>query len=117
MSNNNSNNNNSGKNCSGTAGTTTTTNNGFTTINTANSWWNGSATITDLYTTEEEYDELDINNWEVYREQKEQAKVKCGNAEGYECIKCNDFYPMAEINMPNKTFECYSCRKGLFSIK
>ena len=107
MSNNNNNNNNSGNNCSGATGSTT--------INTANSWWNGGSVIMDPYIIEE-YNELDINS-EMYVEPWEQAKVKCGNAEGYECIKCNDFYPMAEINMPNKTFECYSCRKGLFSIK
>jgi NAD-dependent SIR2 family protein deacetylase len=46
-------------------------------------------------------------------EQKPQPKVIHGNVEGYDCIKCGEFYPMAELNMPNKTFCCYSCRNGL----
>lgn len=47
-----------------------------------------------------------------------QAKVTVGNAEGYECSRCLDFYPMAELNQPDEAIECtyftcYSCRKGL----
>lgn len=47
-----------------------------------------------------------------------QAKVVVGNAEGYECVTCKDFYPMAELNQPDNateytSFACYSCRKGL----
>jgi hypothetical protein len=50
-----------------------------------------------------------------------QEKVVCGNTEGYNCISCQQFFPMAELNLPKdksyKTkFECYSCRNGL-SIK
>ena len=42
-----------------------------------------------------------------------QAKIKVGHEEGYACIKCADFYPYAEINQPDKTFKCWSCRNGL----
>lgn len=42
-----------------------------------------------------------------------QAKVKCGNEEGYICVKCQNFYPYAELNQPNKTFKCWSCRNGM----
>lgn len=47
-----------------------------------------------------------------------QKKVKVGNAEGYECTDCKDFYPMAELNQPDGvieyvSFTCYGCRKGL----
>jgi hypothetical protein len=50
-----------------------------------------------------------------------QNKVKIGNAEGYECTGCKDFYPMAELNQPENskectTFTCYSCRNGLSII-
>ena len=50
-----------------------------------------------------------------------QSKVQHGNCEGYECADCKDFYPMAELNMPEDTkdpirFECYSCRKGLRTL-
>ncbi len=50
-----------------------------------------------------------------------QNKVWCGNCEGYECSECKDFYPMAELNMPEDSkdpirFECYSCRKGLRTL-
>jgi hypothetical protein len=49
-----------------------------------------------------------------------QPKVKHGNEEGYECTRCADFFPMAELNMPEDvavddrvSFACYACRKGL----
>lgn len=47
-----------------------------------------------------------------------QLKIKRGNAEGYECMDCKDFCPMAELNMPEGSseftgFKCYSCRNGL----
>lgn len=42
-----------------------------------------------------------------------QAKAKCGNQEGYHCVRCNDFFPYAEINQSNQTFKCWSCRNGL----
>ncbi len=50
-----------------------------------------------------------------------QQKVKIGNEEGYECDKCKDFYPMAELNQPDGSdactnFTCYGCRKGLKTI-
>ena len=50
-----------------------------------------------------------------------QSKVFQGNAEGYECDSCKDFYPMAELNMPEDSkecthFRCYGCRKGLITI-
>ncbi len=50
-----------------------------------------------------------------------QCKVIRGNAEGYECDECEDFYPMAELNMPEDSkecthFRCYGCRKGLITI-
>lgn len=50
-----------------------------------------------------------------------QEKVTRGNCEGYECITCKDFYPMAELNMPEESkdptsFKCYGCRKGLITI-
>ena len=52
---------------------------------------------------------------------EKQAKVVRGNAEGYECDECFDFYPMAELNMPEDSkscshFRCYGCRKGLKTI-
>jgi hypothetical protein len=52
---------------------------------------------------------------------EKQAKVVRGNAEGYECDECSDFYPMAELNMPEGSkncshFRCYGCRKGLITI-
>lgn len=40
----------------------------------------------------------------------EQKRVKCGNQEGYECVKCKGFYPFAEINCSNRTFKCWECR-------
>lgn len=42
-----------------------------------------------------------------------QAKVKVGHQEGYECIRCGEFYPYSEINQPDNTFKCWSCRNGL----
>jgi len=47
-----------------------------------------------------------------------QQKVTRGNCEGYNCITCNDFYPMAELNSPKDaveftTFACYECRNNL----
>lgn len=47
-----------------------------------------------------------------------QDKVKKGNEEGYECVECKYFSPMAELNTPEEAniktnFKCYSCRKGL----
>lgn len=59
--------------------------------------------------------EVDFND-EDFRPEYQQPKVKQGNAEGYCCIKCKDFYDMAEINMPDKTFQCYSCREGLETV-
>lgn len=58
-------------------------------------------------------------DWAV--EKKKQEKVLRGNAEGYECEECKDFYPMAELNQPSGastfyTFKCYSCREGLRTI-
>lgn len=51
-------------------------------------------------------------------EQSKQAKVQQGNIEGYECISCKEFSPMAELNLPldneeKYEFACYSCRNGL----
>lgn len=50
-----------------------------------------------------------------------QQKVQVGNAEGYECTDCKDFYPLAELNQPDNaneytSFTCYGCRKGLKTI-
>ena len=47
-----------------------------------------------------------------------QSRITIGNAEGYECSECQEFYPMAELNQPDNVdeftiFTCYSCRKGL----
>lgn len=47
-----------------------------------------------------------------------QQKVRRGNLEGYECMACQDFSPMAELNIPEgsldcNAFKCYSCRHGL----
>lgn len=47
-----------------------------------------------------------------------QQKVISGDEEGYKCIACDDFYPMAELNYPEGNeihfeFKCYTCRKGL----
>lgn len=58
-------------------------------------------------------------DWAV--EKTKQEKVTRGNAEGYECEECQDFYPMAELNQPDDaktfyTFKCYSCRKGLRTL-
>lgn len=50
---------------------------------------------------------------EYFEDYKPQEKVKCGNEEGYACIKCNEFYPFATLNQQNKTFKCWSCRNGL----
>jgi hypothetical protein len=57
-------------------------------------------------------------DWAVPEKQK---KVIRGNAEGYECNECSDFYPMAELNMPEDSkeptkFRCYGCRKGLITV-
>jgi hypothetical protein len=46
-----------------------------------------------------------------------QPKVKCGNAEGYECSKCKTFNEYAELNCPEESndctfYTCYACRKG-----
>lgn len=48
-------------------------------------------------------------------EEEPQEKIKCGNEEGYLCVRCCEFYPFAELNMENKTFKCWMCRKGLDS--
>ncbi len=50
-----------------------------------------------------------------------QKKITNGNAEGYECTGCKDFYPFAELNQPEHattftSFACYGCRKGLKTI-
>jgi len=50
-----------------------------------------------------------------------QEKVWHGNAEGFECNECSDFYPMAELNLPEgskepSAFQCYCCRKGLKTL-
>ena len=57
---------------------------------------------------------LDFSDWREYDEHpiEPQEKVKIGNEEGYVCIRCFDFYPYAELNQPNKTFKCWSCRNG-----
>lgn len=52
---------------------------------------------------------------------EKQQKVQNGNAEGYECSECKDFYPMAELNQPENAeefirFTCYGCRKGLNTV-
>lgn len=55
---------------------------------------------------------------EISNEALFQRKVTKGDEEGYECIECQDFYPMAELNFPEGDkvhfeFKCYCCRKGL----
>lgn len=84
------------------------------------SYNSGQITITfpTTYTSSAGFINMPITglDWAIPQSESEhvpQAKVKIGNAEGYECKCCNDFYPMAELNMPDKTFKCYSCRKGL----
>jgi len=62
------------------------------------------------------FDDLDEQLSLIFDEPEVQQKVMQGNAEGYKCTCCKDFYAMAEINMPDKTFKCYSCREGLVTI-
>lgn len=54
----------------------------------------------------------DLGGIEDYVEEK-QEKITIGTQEGYVCVKCQDFYPFAEINQANHTFKCWSCRNGL----
>lgn len=54
-------------------------------------------------------------------ETEKQSQITVGNAEGYECISCQEFCPMATLNQPDGAkeftcFRCYSCRKGLSTI-
>jgi hypothetical protein len=46
---------------------------------------------------------------------QKQKMVKFGNLEGYVCKSCNEFCPMAELNLPLNNdikyeFACYNCR-------
>lgn len=68
-------------------------------------------------TTSSKPDEVDVITSATITPTK-QTKVTRGNEEGYECISCSEFSPMAELNMPEGetepySFKCYSCRKGL----
>ena len=47
-----------------------------------------------------------------------QQKVSHGNCEDYNCVTCNEFHPMAELNSPKDAeeftnFHCYECRNNL----
>jgi hypothetical protein len=46
----------------------------------------------------------------VEEKQEQQEKVKMGTHEGYVCVKCNEFFPYAEINQNDNTFKCWACR-------
>lgn len=44
------------------------------------------------------------------QEQKEKRVKKKDGSDGETCIKCKNFYPMAEANQKDGTLICYSCR-------
>lgn len=57
-------------------------------------------------------DDFELEDIEV------QLKVIKGSEKGYECIECQDFHSMSELNFPEDTntpifFKCYACRHGL----